>query len=92
MTQEQEDAAKGRIVNDYTATKSRFAALKAEAHQAMSELQRLADRISNYETASPDYDVSFLSRLNYKGLITDLQETTKRLAHLQQQVRDMGII
>ena len=88
MTQEQEDAAKGRIVNDYTATKSRFAAL----NQAMSELQRLADRISNYETASPDYDVSFLSRLNYKGLITDLQETTKRLAHLQQQVRDMGII
>jgi hypothetical protein len=91
MNPEAEQAAKGRIISDYTVTKARLAMLKGQAHQIISQLQRLADQINNYETASPDYDVSFLSNINYKVLITDLQITTKSLANLQQEVKNLGV-
>jgi flagellar biosynthesis chaperone FliJ len=84
------DEAKGRILSDYSSTKSRLADLKGQAGTLIQQLKALASQIDHYESAPVNYDLGFL-KTDFQKLMNDLQTTARELAALQGKLHDLGV-
>ena len=91
MTPQDELEAKGRIVTDYAAAKSRLATLQNQASIVIGKLQALAAQINNYETAPVNYELSFIKNTDFQALMNDLQATSREKARLEGQLAQLGI-
>ena len=91
VSTESELEAKGRTISEYTAAKSRLAALKGEAQRAIAKLENLAQHLNHYESTPVNYDFGFLTQTDFQRLVGDLQKTDRELKRLDQQIKDMGL-
>jgi fructosamine-3-kinase len=106
MTEEEKDAAIGRLVLEYTEAKKAVAILKEEAHKTGKQFTELGQCLTNFPQyfsldnevlESPfsnqrkNFNSSVFQPDRIKALADDLRKATKDIERLAPQIKELGL-
>ena len=94
MSSEQEEQARGRILNQYIEAKKRLVILESEAKKAGELFQRLGNSFSQKSLNSPQLtnDINVLPTSEHlTALIADIRETARLKSEAKQQLEQLGV-
>jgi hypothetical protein len=91
VTENDEMAARGRIVTEYADLRKRLVSLQNEARLIGEKLYSLGQPLQGGVLVKPGGDLAWLDRDKIQSLLNDLWETNQKVNELRLKVKELGI-